>query len=113
MTETNMITSNPYDAERRAGTVGQPLPGVEVRITNQETAEPTPTGEIGMIEVRGAERLHGLLEYAGEDRRRIPRGWILHHRRPRTAGRGWLRSDRGTFEGFDHFWWLQHLPKRD
>ena len=53
MTETNMITSNPYDAERRAGTVGQPLPGVEVRITNQETAEPTPTGEIGMIEVRG------------------------------------------------------------
>ncbi len=27
MTETNMITSNPYDAERRAGTVGHPLPG--------------------------------------------------------------------------------------
>lgn len=53
MTETNMITSNPYDAERRAGTVGQPLPGVEVRITNQETAEPTPAGEIGMIEVKG------------------------------------------------------------
>ncbi len=53
MTETNMITSNPYDAERRAGTVGHPLPGVEVRITNQETAVPTPAGEIGMIEVRG------------------------------------------------------------
>ena len=53
MTETNMITSNPYDAERRAGTVGHPLPGVEVRITNQETAEPTPAGEIGMIEVKG------------------------------------------------------------
>ncbi|MGB0826170.1 MAG: AMP-binding protein, partial [Synechococcus sp.] len=53
MTETNMITSNPYDAERRAGTVGHPLPGVEVRITNQETAAPTPAGEIGMIEVRG------------------------------------------------------------
>jgi malonyl-CoA/methylmalonyl-CoA synthetase len=53
MTETNMITSNPYDAERRAGTVGHPLPGVEVRITNQETAAPTPAGEIGMIEVKG------------------------------------------------------------
>ncbi|NEU36003.1 AMP-binding protein, partial [bacterium LRH843] len=32
MTETNMSTSNPYDAERRAGTVGCPLPGVELRI---------------------------------------------------------------------------------
>ncbi len=32
MTETNMITSNPYDGERRAGTVGFPLPGVSVRI---------------------------------------------------------------------------------
>ena len=53
MTETNMITSNPYDAERRAGTVGHPLPGVEVRITNQKTAVPIPAGEIGMIEVKG------------------------------------------------------------
>ena len=53
MTETNMITSNPYDAERRAGTVGHPLPRVEIRITNQETAVPTAAGEIGMIEVRG------------------------------------------------------------
>ena len=53
MTETNMITSNPYEAERRAGTVGHPLPGVEVRITDPETTTPTPAGEIGMIEVRG------------------------------------------------------------
>ena len=53
MTETNMITSNPYAAERRVGTVGHPLPGVEVRITDPETTTPTPTGEIGMIEVRG------------------------------------------------------------
>ena len=53
MTETNMIPSNPYEAERRAGTVGHPLPGVEIRITDPETAAPTPAGEIGMIEVRG------------------------------------------------------------
>jgi len=32
MTETLMNTSNPYDGERRAGTVGFPLPGVEVRL---------------------------------------------------------------------------------
>ncbi|MWJ27021.1 malonyl-CoA synthase [Halomonas sediminis] len=53
MTETNMNTSNPYDGERRAGTVGLPLPGVEVRITDRETHEELPQGEIGMLEVRG------------------------------------------------------------
>ncbi|CDX38043.1 AMP-dependent synthetase and ligase [Mesorhizobium sp. SOD10] len=53
MTETNMNTSNPYDGERRAGTVGFPLPGVSLRITDPETARPLPQGEIGMIEVKG------------------------------------------------------------
>ncbi|MBF4161352.1 AMP-binding protein [Nocardioides sp. CBS4Y-1] len=53
MTETNMITSNPYDGERRAGTVGQPLPGVQVRVTDRETGAPLAAGEIGSIEVRG------------------------------------------------------------
>ncbi|MBB3190581.1 malonate--CoA ligase [Halomonas cerina] len=53
MTETNMNTSNPYDGERIAGTVGLPLPGVEIRITDRETHEPVPRGEIGMLEVCG------------------------------------------------------------
>ena len=53
MTETNMNTSNPYDGERRAGTVGLPLPGVEVRVTEPNTGEKLPNGEIGILEVRG------------------------------------------------------------
>ncbi len=53
MTETNMNISNPYDGERRAGTVGKPLPGVEIRITDRETGEEVPRGEIGMLQVRG------------------------------------------------------------
>ncbi|WP_372614779.1 malonyl-CoA synthase [Halomonas sp.] len=53
MTETNMNTSNPYEGERRAGTVGFPLPGVVVRITDRETGEEVPPGEIGMLQVRG------------------------------------------------------------
>ncbi|WP_163647686.1 malonyl-CoA synthase [Modicisalibacter sp. 'Wilcox'] len=53
MTETNMNTSNPYDGERIAGTVGRPLPGVEIRITDGETHQPLPDGDIGMLEVRG------------------------------------------------------------
>ena len=57
MTETNMITSNPYDGPRIAGTVGMALPGVEVRIRTD--GQPTPEGEIGTLEVRGANVFQG------------------------------------------------------
>jgi malonyl-CoA/methylmalonyl-CoA synthetase len=53
MTETNMNTSNPYDGERRIGSVGFPLPGVDLKITNPQTADEVSAGETGMIEVRG------------------------------------------------------------
>ncbi|SFP26040.1 malonate--CoA ligase [Tranquillimonas alkanivorans] len=59
MTETNMSTSNPYDGERRAGTVGFPLPGVELKITDPTTGETLPRGEIGVIEVRGRNVFKG------------------------------------------------------
>jgi len=53
MTETNMNTSNPYDGERRAGTVGFPLPGVDLRVCNPDTGETLGRDEIGVIEVKG------------------------------------------------------------
>jgi len=53
MTETNMNTSNPYDGDRRAGTVGFPLPGVEVKVCDAVTGATLPAGEIGVLEVRG------------------------------------------------------------
>lgn len=59
MTETNMNTSNPYEGERRAGTVGPPLPGVELRITAPGTTTLVPDGEVGMIEVRGENVFRG------------------------------------------------------
>ncbi len=59
MTETNMNTSNPYKGERRAGTVGFPLPGVEIKITDSNTGETLPQGEIGEIEVRGPNVFKG------------------------------------------------------
>jgi malonyl-CoA/methylmalonyl-CoA synthetase len=53
MTETGMITSNPYrGGERVAGTVGYPLPGVEVRVRG-ETGDRVAEGEPGVLEVRG------------------------------------------------------------
>ncbi|MGB3831229.1 MAG: malonyl-CoA synthase [Mesorhizobium sp.] len=59
MTETNMNTSNPYDGERRAGTVGLPLPGVELRIVDAETGAPVARGEVGIIEVKGRNVFKG------------------------------------------------------
>ncbi|GAA6182691.1 malonyl-CoA synthase [Shimia sp. NS0008-38b] len=53
MTETNMNTSNPYEGDRRAGTVGVPLPGIEVLVTDPATGVSLPQGETGVLEVRG------------------------------------------------------------
>ncbi|HYE41323.1 MAG TPA: malonyl-CoA synthase [Ramlibacter sp.] len=58
MTETGMNTSNPYDGERRAGTVGFPLPGTELRIADVAD-RPLPAGEIGGIQVRGPNVMPG------------------------------------------------------
>ena len=59
MTETNMNTTNPYDGARRAGTVGMPLPGVELKITDPGTGKTLPQGEVGQIEVRGPNVFQG------------------------------------------------------
>ncbi|MDZ7905232.1 MAG: AMP-binding protein, partial [Cypionkella sp.] len=76
MTETNMNTSNPVDGARRAGTVGLPLPGVELRIT--EGKEELAQGEVGMIEVRGPNVFAGywqMPEKTAEDMRAD--GWFI------------------------------------
>lgn len=52
MTETVMLTSNPYEGERRAGTVGFPLPGVDLRIVDNDGA-PLAENEVGHVQVRG------------------------------------------------------------
>ncbi len=52
MSETMMNLSNPYAGERRAGTVGFPLPGISVRLLNP-ALEPVPYGETGEIYLRG------------------------------------------------------------
>ncbi|SLN65958.1 malonate--CoA ligase [Roseisalinus antarcticus] len=59
MTETNMNSSNPCSGERRAGTVGFPLPGTEIVIRDPDTGQPVPAGEIGGIEVRGPNVFQG------------------------------------------------------
>jgi len=59
MTETGMNCSNPLRGERRMGSVGLPLQGVEVRIVNSETEEILPDEEIGDVQLRGANIFKG------------------------------------------------------
>ncbi|WP_349370950.1 malonyl-CoA synthase [Salinarimonas sp.] len=59
MTETNMNTSNPYEGDRLPGTVGFPLPEVDLRVVDPETGAALAQGEIGMIEVRGPNVFKG------------------------------------------------------
>jgi len=58
MTEAGMITSNPYDGERRAGTVGFPLPGVEIRVADDSGNALAPE-EIGVLEAKGPNIFKG------------------------------------------------------
>jgi len=58
MTETGMLTSNPLQGERRAGTVGLPLPGTDVRVVDDAGVTCKP-GDIGHIQVRGPNVLSG------------------------------------------------------
>ena len=61
MSETFMIASNPYEGERRAGTVGSPLPGVSIRLLNSNgpDGETVNDGETGEIHVKGPSVFRG------------------------------------------------------
>lgn len=76
MTETNMSTSNPYVGERRAGTVGFPLPGVEARI--MADGKEVPQGEIGVLHVRGANVFQGYWQMPEKTAEELlPDGWFI------------------------------------
>jgi len=53
MSETGINASNPYDGERRPGSVGLPLPGVALRVVDPASGRPLAADAVGMIEVRG------------------------------------------------------------
>lgn len=77
MTEAGMITSNPLEGDRIAGTVGMALPGVELRIADGE-GRALPAGEPGVIEIRGPNVFKGYWrnpEKTAEDLR--PDGWFI------------------------------------
>jgi malonyl-CoA/methylmalonyl-CoA synthetase len=92
MTETNMNTSNPYDGDRLPGTVGMPLPGVELRITEPATGKPLAVDDTGMIEVRGPNVFKGywrMPEKTAEEFR--PDGFFITGDLGRIDRRGYVQ----------------------
>ena len=90
MSETGMNASNPLDGERRAGTVGFPLPGTQIRICD-DAHRPLDTGEVGELEVRGPNVFKGYW--------RMPRktaedftadGWFVTGDQGRIDERGYV-----------------------
>jgi malonyl-CoA/methylmalonyl-CoA synthetase len=91
MTETGMITSNPLDGVRAAGTVGRPLPGVSVRVVDANGAACAP-GVVGSVEVDGPNVFTGYWQMPEKTREEFtPDGWF------RTGDVGeWVATGEGT-----------------
>ncbi|MEW6400736.1 MAG: AMP-binding protein [Chloroflexota bacterium] len=88
MTETGMNCSNPLNGERRRGSVGLPLPGVEVRIVDTETGKSLPSGDIGELEIRGSHVFKGYWKQTEKTSASFSAdGWF------RTGDLGYLEAD--------------------
>ena len=111
MTETNMNTSNPYDGERIAGTVGCRCRGSSVRIADPATGAPVAPGEIGMIEVKGPNVFKGYWRMPEKTAAEFRAGRIFHHRRPRQDRRARLCLYRRARQGSGDFRRLERLSE--
>jgi malonyl-CoA/methylmalonyl-CoA synthetase len=88
MTETIMNMTNPYDGERRPGTVGAPYPGQEARVVGVSDRQPLPDGEIGEIEVRGPNVFAGYWNRPDATAQAFSAdGWF------KTGDLGWRSAD--------------------
>lgn len=76
MTETLLTLSNPYQGERRPGTVGMPVPGCEVRILDDEGADCAPNHP-GQLVVRGSSLMTGYRGQPEQTAASFKQGWFL------------------------------------
>lgn len=88
MSETNMLLSNPLHGERRVGSVGLPLPGVEVRIVDPQDESLLGDGQVGEVQVRGANVCKGYWRQPDKTAAAFaPGGWF------RTGDLGLRQAD--------------------
>ncbi|BDA41221.1 Malonate-CoA ligase ACSF3, mitochondrial [Coccomyxa sp. Obi] len=103
MTETNMILSNPYRGERRPGSVGLPLPGVEVRAVTESATNPGANAEQD-------NNIPSAQEGPGELHVRGPNVFKEYINKPDATAQafdelGWFRTgDTAVFEGTPPHW---------
>ncbi len=90
MTETGMLTSNPYAGERRGGTVGFPLPGTDVRIVD-DAGHPCARGKVGHVQVRGDNVFSGYWRMPEKTREEFTAdGWFKTGDMGSTDGDGYV-----------------------
>ena len=93
MSETGMITSNPYDGDRVAGTVGFPLPGVRIRLVT-DSGDVCGPGDVGTVQVQGPNVFAGYWKLPEKTEAEHRDGWFV------TGDVGTLDEDgRLTLEG--------------
>jgi malonyl-CoA/methylmalonyl-CoA synthetase len=105
MTETLMTLGNPYDGERRAGTVGRPFPGVEARIVD-EGGRDVADGEVGELVVRSPTLFAGYWRQAEATAAAFRDGWFRTGDLAERSGDGYVtlrgrRSDLVISGGFN------------
>jgi malonyl-CoA/methylmalonyl-CoA synthetase len=76
MSETGMNFSNPLRAKKKPGSIGLPLPGLEVRIVNPETHEDVEAGETGEIWLKGPAVTPGYWQKPEETAKAFVSGWF-------------------------------------
>jgi long-chain acyl-CoA synthetase len=70
-----VATFNHLDRPRKAGSIGTPIPGVQVRLVD-EAGDDVPAGEIGEIAIRGDNVMAGYWNRPEETAETIPDGWL-------------------------------------
>ncbi|MEC7946870.1 MAG: AMP-binding protein [Myxococcota bacterium] len=76
MTEVGIVLSNPYDGPRVPGTVGFPLPGVVVQVTNPEQGRPVEDGAVGELWIRGPGVIDRYHERPDATATALTGGWM-------------------------------------
>lgn len=90
MSETLLTLSNPYDGERRPGTVGHPVPGCEVRIVRDDFSD-CDAGESGQILVRGTSMMLAYRGLPQQTAASFHQGWFLTGDIAERAADGYIR----------------------
>lgn len=76
MSEVGIVLSNPYTGERRAGTVGHPLPGIQAKVTDLESGAELGPEQIGEIRIAGPSVMLGYLGLPEQTQAAIGDGWM-------------------------------------